>query len=339
MVGRGGSLTAAVRSRDGAVGCPWRACGTRDDAAVGSAARRRIRDAPRSQRSRGSAARRPRSRSRSPRCADRARGVPARAADTWPPAGALPRGPGPIEILAADVAIVIDRSTSTRDPTGIDSTATASSASSGAASTPTAATRCWPPSSPRSQRLVDGGAARRHAVCDRLLLGPRRFPARGLRDAARGPPGRAARGGAHRRLGGARGRAWRASASRGSDGASSFAPAMRLARAELCARAATRTSPRAGGACCSSPTVRRRCATRRCSGSRTTIRAWRSRRAARSSPASRSIRSGSARRRTTDSPHALAQIAGATGGTYRAVPDPRNLYCQMLAALGASDPR
>ncbi len=36
---------------------------------------------------------------------------------------------------------------------------------------------------------------------------------------------------------------------------------------------------------------------------------------------------------------ALAQIAGATGGTYRAVPDPRNLYCQMLAALGASDSR
>jgi len=24
-----------------------------------------------------------------------------------------------------------------------------------------------------------------------------------------------------------------------------------------------------------------------------------------------------------------------TGGTYRAVPDPRSLYCQMLAALGA----
>jgi hypothetical protein len=40
-----------------------------------------------------------------------------------------------------------------------------------------------------------------------------------------------------------------------------------------------------------------------------------------------------------DSPHALAQIAGATGGTYRAVPDPRDLYCQMLAALGARDPR
>jgi hypothetical protein len=39
------------------------------------------------------------------------------------------------------------------------------------------------------------------------------------------------------------------------------------------------------------------------------------------------------------SEHALAQIAGATGGTYRAVPDPRSLYCQMLAALGARDPR
>src|SRR5262245_18852579 len=29
-------------------------------------------------------------------------------------------GPGPIEILAADVAIAIDRSTSTREPTGLD---------------------------------------------------------------------------------------------------------------------------------------------------------------------------------------------------------------------------
>jgi hypothetical protein len=40
-----------------------------------------------------------------------------------------------------------------------------------------------------------------------------------------------------------------------------------------------------------------------------------------------------------DTPHALAQIAGATGGTYRPVPDPRHLYCELLAALGASDPQ
>ncbi len=42
---------------------------------------------------------------------------------------------------------------------------------------------------------------------------------------------------------------------------------------------------------------------------------------------------------SAEAAHALAQIAGATGGTYRAVPDPRGLYCQMLAALGARDPR
>jgi hypothetical protein len=36
--------------------------------------------------------------------------------------------------------------------------------------------------------------------------------------------------------------------------------------------------------------------------------------------------------------HALAQIAGATGGVYRTVPDPAALYCDLLAALRIDEP-
>jgi len=121
---------------------------------------------------------------------------------------------------------------------------------------------------------------------------------------------------------------------RGSDGASSFAPAMRLA---------VRTFGGGDGG------ARRR---RSCflADTPTPVRYAPMRRIARDDwrmqvEARRAIasgisfhRSGSARRRRPEA-HALAQIAGATGGTYRAVPDPRNLYCQMLAALGAGDTR
>ena len=128
-------------------------------------------------------------------------------------------------------------------------------------------------------------------------------------------------------------------ARRGSDGASSFAPAMRLA---------LRSSRRASDS--REPARRRRVLF--LSDSPTPVRFAPMDRIAHDDPrmeieARRAIQSGVSFHSfglgeaadDADTPHALAQIAGATGGTYRAVPDPRDLYCQMLAALGASDPR
>jgi hypothetical protein len=37
-------------------------------------------------------------------------------------------------------------------------------------------------------------------------------------------------------------------------------------------------------------------------------------------------------------PHALEQIAGATGGTYRVVADPDALYCALLTSLQVAEP-
>jgi hypothetical protein len=126
---------------------------------------------------------------------------------------------------------------------------------------------------------------------------------------------------------------------RGSDGASSFAPAMRLALRSL-------SAPSNSG----EPARRRRVLF--LADSPTPVRYAPMDRIAYDDPrmeieARRAIKSGVSfhsfglgrAAEAVDPTHALAQIAGATGGTYRPVPDPRDLYCQMLAALGARDPR
>jgi hypothetical protein len=42
---------------------------------------------------------------------------------------------------------------------------------------------------------------------------------------------------------------------------------------------------------------------------------------------------GLAKAATAPTPHSLSRIAGATGGTFRPVPDPENLHCYLLRAL------
>ena len=141
-----------------------------------------------------------------------------------------------------------------------------------------------------------GGASRRDAVRDRLLLRTRRLSARGFRDPARRPPRCAARGRAHRRSGARSRPRWHA-----------WRPRQRR-RFELCARDAARACAASTRAATGDTARRRRVLF--LSDSPTPVRfapmnriarrrsrAWRSRRAARSSPASRSIRSGSERRR------------------------------------------
>ena len=248
--------------------------------------------------------------------------------------------PGPIEILAADVVIAIDRSTSTRNPTGIDIDGDGLIGEF------------------RESRFTDTGdsllAAELSAV-ERLIevaeLGGMRFAIVSysgrkdfpLEDSVTQHVDRSdarleaaltddldALEAAVARVG-----------DRGSDGASSFAPAMRLALRSLNAR--NRPEP-------DDPPRRRRVLF--LSDSPTPVRYGpmeailyddarmevEARRAIRSGVSFHSFGLGPAAG-AADSPHALAQIAGATGGTYQPVPDPRDLYCQMLAALGAPDPR
>jgi hypothetical protein len=124
-------------------------------------------------------------------------------------------------------------------------------------------------------------------------------------------------------------------ARRGPNGASSFAPAMRLALRSL----ATADAPAARRRVLflsDSPTPVRFAPMNRIAydDARMEIEA---RRAIASGVAFHSFGIGEAA--DADTAQALAQIAGATGGTYRPVRDPRALYCQMLAALGARDPR
>lgn len=243
-------------------------------------------------------------------------------------------GPGPIEILAADVVIAIDRSTSTREPTGVDLDGDGTVGEF------------------RHSRYTDHDdsmlAAELTAV-DRLIevarLGGMRFAIVSYSGRQDFPLEDSVTQRVDRRdarleseltddpeaLEAAVARVAR----RGADGASSFAPAMRLALRSLDA--------------VESPASRRRVLF--LSDSATPVRFAPMDRIARDDPrmeieARRAIKSGVSfhsfaigEAAEADTSHALAHIAGATGGTYRPVPDPRALYCQMLAALGASDPR
>jgi von Willebrand factor type A domain len=243
-------------------------------------------------------------------------------------------GPGPIEILAADVVIAIDRSTSTREPTGhdLDGDGTVGEF--------------------RQSRYTDHDdsmLAAELAAVDRLIevarLGGMRFAIVSYSGRQDFPLEDSVTQRVDRRdarleaeltddpeaLEAAVARVAR----RGADGASSFAPAMRLALRSLEA--------------VESPASRRRVLF--LSDSATPVRFAPMDRIARDDPrmeneARRAIKSGVSfhsfaigEAAEADNFHALAHIAGATGGTYRPVPDPRALYCQMLAALGARDPR
>jgi hypothetical protein len=127
-------------------------------------------------------------------------------------------------------------------------------------------------------------------------------------------------------------------AQRGSDGASSFAPAMRLSLRSLSTRADAEEGARRARVLfiADSPTPVRFAPMERLArdDARMQVEA---RRAIRSGVSFHSFGLGQAAL-AADTPHTLAQIAGATGGTYHAVPDPRDLYCEMLVALGSADP-
>jgi hypothetical protein len=246
-------------------------------------------------------------------------------------------GPGPIEILAADVAIAIDRSTSTRHPTGIDLDGDGIVGEVQSSQYTDRGDSMLAAELAAVQRLIDvtrlGGM--RFAIVsysgrddfpleDSVTQRVERTDARLEAELTDDP---AVLEAAVARVG-----------DRGSDGASSFAPAMRLALRSLYAYSDT-----------GEPTRRRRVLF--LSDSPTPVRYAPMYRIAYDDPrmeveARRAIESGVSFHSfglgeaadSAHSPHALQQIAGATGGTYRAVPDPRDLYCEMLAALGASDP-
>jgi hypothetical protein len=248
------------------------------------------------------------------------------------------QGPEPIEILAADVAIAIDRSSSTREPTGIDIDGDGEIGEFRRSEYTDLGDSMLAAELAAVQRLVDvarlGGM--RFAIVS--YSGREDFP---LEDSV---TQRVDRKDARLEaaltddLGTLESAVTRVG-ERGSDGASSFAPAMRLALRSLNARNRS-----------DEPARRRRVLF--LSDSPTPVRYgpmesilyddWRmeveARRAIASGVSFHSFALGAAAA-AADSPHALAQIAGATGGSYRVVPDPRDLYCQMLAALGAHDPR
>jgi len=253
-----------------------------------------------------------------------------------PPTVARCGGPGPIEILAADVAIAIDRSTSTRAPAGIDIDGDGLVGQFRHSQYTDRGDSLLAAQLAAALRLV--GVARlgdmRFAIIS--FSGRDDFP---LDDSVTQRVDRqdarleSALTGDVTELEAALARIGR----RGSDGASSFAPAMRLAVRSL------RPGP-------SDPANRRR-RVLFLSDSPTPVRF---------APAMRIVRDDALMEREAiraidagvsfhsiligdaaggEGPHALAQIAGATGGIYRAVPDPRNLYCEMLAALRVDEPR
>ena len=243
-------------------------------------------------------------------------------------------GSRPIEILAADVAIVIDRSASTREPTGIDVDGDGNIGRfSGSEYTD------------RDDSLLAAQLAAVEALVSVTSLGGMRFAILSysgrdtfpLEDSVTQRVSRedarveapltddtAELEAAIQRV-----------AQRGSDGASSFAPAMRLAVRTL--RAGDEGEPR-----------RRRVLF--LADTPTPVRYAPMQRIARDDArmevaAIRAIESGISfhsfgigRGMEGEEAQTLALIAGATGGNYRLVPDPRNLYCQMLAALGAPEP-
>ena len=245
-------------------------------------------------------------------------------------------GTGPIEILAADVVIAIDRSTSTREPTGIDLDGDGTIGEF------------------RHSRYTDHGDsmfAAELAAVGRLIevarLGGMRFAIVSYSGRQDFPLYDSVSQHVDRRdarletgltddpaeLEAAVARV----ASRGPNGASSFAPAMRLAVRSLAKGEESDTTRRRRVLFLSdSPTPVRFGPMERIV--KDDARMYTAARLAIASGISfHSFALGEAS--TAGSEHALAQIAGATGGTYRAVPDPRSLYCQMLAALGARDPR
>lgn len=267
--------------------------------------------------------------------------APPPRASADPLAGAPKRchdGPGPVEILAADVAIAIDRSTSTRDPTGSDLDGDGVVGEFRRSEYTDRGDSMLAAELAAVQRLIDvarlGGM--RFAIVS--YSGRDDFP---LEDSVTQRVDRsdarleaeltddlAALEAAVARV-----------RDRGSDGASSFAPAMRLALRTLSARSDSGEPARRRRVLflSDSPTPVRYAPMERIAydDARMEIEA---RRAIKSGVSFHSFGLGEAAD-AAESPHALAQIAGATGGTYRAVPDPRNLYCHLLAALGASDPR
>ncbi|MGH7336637.1 MAG: vWA domain-containing protein, partial [Myxococcota bacterium] len=245
--------------------------------------------------------------------------------------------PGPIEILAADVVIAIDRSTSTRKPTGLDLDGDGVVGEFRRSEYTDREDSLLAAQLAAVQRLVDvarlGGMrfaivsySGRHdfPLEDSVTQRVERTDARLEAELTDDP---AALEAAVARIG-----------ERGSDGASSFAPAMRLALLSLSARNASDEPARRRRVLflSDSPTPVRYAPMYRIAydDARMEVEA---RRAIKSGVAFHSFGLGEAAN-AADTPHVLAQIAGATGGTYRAVPDPRDLYCQMLAALGASDP-
>lgn len=254
------------------------------------------------------------------------------------PAVAAPRcedGPGPIEILAADVVIAIDRSTSTREPTGLDLDADGLVGEFRQSEYTDRGDSLLAAELAAVQRLV--GVARlggmRFAIVsysgmDDFPLDDsvtQRVDRRDARLEAELTDDPAALEAAVVRVG-----------QRGSDGASSFAPAMRLALRSLSTREDSQEGERRARVLllADSPTPVRYAPMQRLArdDARMEVEA---RRAIRSGVSFHSFGLGPAS--AAAEPHALAQIAGATGGTYRAVPDPRDLYCQMLAALGTAD--
>lgn len=242
-------------------------------------------------------------------------------------------GPEPIEILAADVVIAIDRSQSTRQPTGLDLDGDG-----------TVGEFRHSRFSDRDDSLL----AAQLAAVERLVavarLGGMRFAIvsysgrqdfpledsvtqrvdrRDARleaeltddpDALRAAVARVAR--------------------RGADGASSFAPAMRLALRSL---AVASPAPRRRVLLLADSATPARFAPMRRIAHDDARMEVEARRAIESGVSFHSFGIGDAAE--AGDGHALAQIAGATGGAYRPVPDPRALYCQMLAALGARDLR
>jgi hypothetical protein len=251
-----------------------------------------------------------------------------------PPSASCP-GPRPIEILAADVAIVIDRSASTRAPTGLDLDGDGNVGRiSGSAYTD------------RDDSLLAAQLAAVEALVSVTQLGGIRFAI--LSYSGRddfplddSPTQRVDRVDARLEAdltddGAELVAALERVALRGSDGASSFAPAMKLAVRTL--RGAEEVD------------AARRRRVLFLSDTPTPVRYAPMQRIAYDDPrmevaAIRAIESGISFHSfgfgpamASDEGQTLAQIAGATGGNYRAVPDPRDLYCQMLAALGSTEP-
>jgi len=245
-------------------------------------------------------------------------------------------GPDPIEILAADVVIAIDRSTSTREPTGIDVDGDGTIGEARGSGYTDRDDSMLAAEVAAVGRLIEvarlGGM--RFAIVS--YSGRQDFP---LEDSvmqrvdesdARLETGLTDDPAA---LEAAVARVKR----RGAQGASSFAPAMRLALRSLGVHAGEDAARRRRVLFLSDSATPVRYAPMERIAHDDRRMEVEARRAIASGVTFHSFGIGEAS--GADTTHALAQIAGATGGTYRPVPDPRMLYCQMLAALGARDPR